>query len=112
MKKSTSILLSSLVALGMLSTAANAAGKIKKGQKGYLKTCKKCHGNGTKGAAMKSQDEWNDLFADGGAKIKALHKGDKSEKFFNGKKFKKLAPHLNAFLYEYANDSGNVPSCG
>ena len=27
-------------------------------------------------------------------------------------KFKKYAPHLKDFLYEYGNDSGNVPSCG
>lgn len=110
MKKSTSLLLSAIVALGMLSTTASA--EIKKGQKGYLKTCKKCHGNGTKGAAMQTQDEWAGLFADGGAGIKAKHKGTKAEKFFNSKKFKKYAPHLKDFLYQYGSDSGNVPSCG
>jgi cytochrome c2 len=113
MKKSTSILLSSLVALGMLSTAANASdASIKKGQKGYLKKCKKCHGNGTKGAAMKTQAEWKELFANGGAGMISVHKGTKGEKFFNGKKFKKLAPHLEKFLHEYGSDSGNTPSCG
>ncbi len=109
MKKRTSILLTALVVTGMFSTSAMA--DVKKGQKAYLKSCKKCHGNGTKGAAMKAQDEWEELFEDNAALIKEKHKGDKSEKFFNGKKFEKLAPHLKDFLYEYGNDSGNVPSC-
>ncbi len=112
MKKSTSIILSSLVVLGALSTAANADGSVKKGQRAYLKNCKKCHGNGTKGAVLKSQAGWNALFADDGAGIKAVHKGTKGEKFFGSKKFKKYAPHLRAFLHMYGSDSGNVPSCG
>ena len=110
MRKATSVLLSTLVAVAALSTTASA--DIKKGQKGYLKQCKKCHGNGTKGAAMKTQAQWASLFADGGAGMKAAHKGTKAEKYFNGKKFKKYAPHLKDFLYEYGSDSGNVPSCG
>ncbi len=110
MKKRTSLLLTALVALGMLSTAASA--DVKKGQKAYLKQCKKCHGNGTKGAAMKSQDEWEEAFEDDAKVMKEWHKGDKSEKYFNGSKFKKYAPHLKDFLFEYANASGNVPSCG
>ena len=117
MKKSTSVLLSAIVALGMLSTTASA--EIKKGQKGYLKTCKKCHGNGTKGAAMKTQDEWTALFENDAALIIKKHdeiadakEKKKASKFFHGKKFKKLAPHLKDFLYQYGSDSGNVPSCG
>ncbi len=110
MKKSTSILLSSLVALGMLSTTANA--DIAKGGKAYLKMCKKCHGNGAKGAAMHTQAEWEALFADDGEMIIKAHEGDKSEKLFNGKKYKKYSPHIKDFLFEYGSDSGNVPSCG
>ena len=93
-------------------TVASAEGDIKKGQKAYLKQCKKCHGNGTKGAAMKTQDEWEEAFEDDAAVFKEWHKGTKGEKYANGKKFQKYAPHLKAFLYEYASDSGNVPSCG
>jgi len=85
---------------------------VNKGQKAYLKECKKCHGNGTKGAAMKSQAEWEELFENDGQLIKDKHKADKSSTWFNGEKFKDLAPHLKDFLYEYGNDSGNVPSCG
>ncbi len=110
MKKSSTLLFSALVAMGMMSTSAFA--DIQKGQKYYLKNCKKCHGNGTKGAAMKTQDEWEEMFEDNNAMIKEVHKGDKSEAFFNGGKFEKIAPHLTDFLYEYGSDSGNVPSCG
>jgi len=110
MKKQTSVLMTIVVALGLMATTASA--DIKKGQKGYLKTCKKCHGNGTKGAAMQTQGAWEELFANEAALIKSKHQGTKGEKFFNGKKFKKLAPHLKDFLYQYGSDSGNVPSCG
>ena len=111
MKKSTSILLASVVALGMFASTANA--DIKKGQKAYLKQCKKCHGNGTKGAAMKTQEEWEEAFEDDAYIFIEWHEGSKAEKFVNSKKFqKKYAPHLKDFLYEYGSDSGNVPSCG
>ncbi len=110
MKKRTSLLLTALVALGMLSSTASA--DVKKGQKAYLKQCKKCHGNGTKGAAMKAQDEWEEAFEDDAEIFVEWHVGTDGEKYANGKKFKKYAPDLKDFLYEYANDSGNVPSCG
>ncbi len=110
MKMNTSVLMAVIVALGLMTTTASA--DIKKGQKGYLKTCKKCHGNGTKGASMQTQDGWTELFENGAAMIKAKHAGTKGEKFFNGKKFEKLAPHLKDFLFQYGSDSGNVPSCG
>jgi cytochrome c5 len=110
MKKSTSVLFSTLVLMGMFSASASA--DIKKGQKAYLKQCKKCHGNGTKGAAMKTQEEWEEAFEDDAALFKEWHKGTDGEKYANGKKFGKYAQDLKDFLYEYASDSGNVPSCG
>lgn len=109
LKRSTILLSSSLLVLFTTSTL-NA--DIKKGQRAYLKQCKKCHGNGTKGAAMKSQDEWEELFDENGKMIKAAHAGTKGELYINGTKFEKSAPDLKDFLYEYGNDSGNVPSCG
>ncbi len=110
MKKQTSVLMAAIVALGLMSTTASA--DIKKGQKGYLKTCKKCHGNGTKGASMQTQDGWTELFANDNKLIVEKHQGTKGQKFFGSKKFKKLAPHLKDFLFHYGSDSGNVPSCG
>jgi cytochrome c5 len=110
MKKSVSCFLATLVAVGMMSTAASA--DVNKGQKIYLKTCKNCHGSGTKGAAMNTQDGWDDLFAKGGEKIIKAHANDKSAAYFNGELFKKQSQDLRDFLFEYASDSGNVPSCG
>ena len=101
-----------LTALAFTALATSAQADIKKGQKGYLKKCKKCHGNGTKGAAMQTQDEWTELFEDEYSLIIEKHDDTKAAKYFGGKKFKKLAPHLKDFLFQYASDSGNVPSCG
>lgn len=108
--KSVSFFLAAAVVVGIMSTSASADDK--KGQKAYLKTCKNCHGNGTKGAAMHTQDEWEDLFANGGAKIIKAHANDKSAPYFNGEGFKSQAQDLRDFLFMYGNDSGNVPSCG
>ncbi len=114
MKKETSILMAAIVALGMISTTASA--EIRKGQSTYLKKCKRCHGNGTKGSAMKTQSEWTDLFANDGKKMIEIHMSDevddRGQKYFKGKRFKKKAPHLKDFLWQYGSDSGNVPSCG
>jgi len=110
MKKSISFFLAALIAVGAMSTTASADDK--KGQKAYLKSCKNCHGNGTKGAAMHTQDEWEDLFANGGAEIIKKHAGTKAEPYFNGDMFKGSAQDLRDFLFMYGSDSGNVPSCG
>ena len=96
-----------LLTIGSLSAEAD----IKKGQKAYLKQCKKCHGNGTKGAAMKTQEEWERAFNEDGKVFKQWHRGTKGEKYVHGKKFKKYAPHLKDFLHEYGSNSGNTPSC-
>lgn len=110
-KKATTAVITAMMALSLFSTAANA--DIKKGQKAYLKKCKRCHGNGTKGAAMKTQKEWEHAFENDARIFRAWHKDDKKAmKFIDSKKFKKLAPHLKDFLYEYGSDSGNIPSCG
>lgn len=88
---------------------------VKKGQKHYLKSFKsKFHMNGTKFAALHTQDEWTELFKnEGEGFIKAF-----TERFPNAqntlakpKVWKKLE-HVKDFAIEYANDSGNVPSCG
>jgi len=111
MKPRISFVLAACVAVATLTTTANA--DIKKGQKAYLKTCKKCHGNGTKGAAMKTQAQWAAAFENDARIFKQWHKNDpKANKFVHSKKFRKYAPHLKDFLYNYASDSGNVPSCG
>lgn len=84
---------------------------VKKGQKRYIKVCKECHSDGAKGAAMKTQDEWEALFSDDGEAIIQRHDKTGAKSFFNSPKFLKYAPHLKDFLYEYGSDSGNIPAC-
>ncbi|MCJ7766204.1 MAG: c-type cytochrome, partial [Thiovulaceae bacterium] len=63
-----------ITALLCVAFAVPASADIKKGQRAYLKQCKKCHGNGTKGAALKSQAEWAEAFADNAKVFKEWHK--------------------------------------
>ncbi len=99
------ILVSSLLALGLLSTAVYA--DVAKGQKLYSKKLKKpCGITGAKMASQHTQDEWENIMEEGNlsAEIKKIcpNVKDVNEKFI---------PHYYDFFYEYASDSGNVPSC-
>ncbi len=102
-----------ILALTML-TATISYADAAKGQKVYLKKFKsKFDMNGAKFAALHSQDEWEELFEDDAAGF--------IEEF--SERFPKVAPYLSNpktlkkimlikdFVIEYANDSGNVPSC-
>ncbi len=113
MKKILSILIASFLLVGVISSSALA--DAAKGQKYYLKFLKKKTGlNGAKFATQHTQDEWKDFFANDSEKFIAEYtkKYPKLEKFFKGKKFKsKYSKHIADFCIEYANDSGNVPSC-
>ena len=88
---------------------------VKKGQKLYLKTLKsKFHINGTKFAALHTQEEWTTLFAnEGEGFIKEFsERYPNSEKTLAKRNIWKKLQHVKDFAIEYANDSGNVPSCG
>lgn len=90
---------------------------VYKGQKAYVKKCRKCHGGGQKVAASKRMKEWKKLLnrKNKGIKLAKFHlenkKAKKSWKYFNSKKYRKRARHLKDFMVEYAKDSGNVPAC-
>jgi len=93
--------------MGISSLTAPLLADVKKGQKIYAKQLKpKCHGmTGSDFAAKHSQDEWEEIYDAGklGEEIsKICGENQLSEK---------LLPHIYDFAYEYANDSGNVPSC-
>jgi mono/diheme cytochrome c family protein len=109
MKTSHSFFLLATFTLGLLSTVASA--DIAKGQKWYSKNCKECHGNGTKGSAMKTQDEWTEMFEKDGELIIKKHVGTKAQDYFSGDKFKSQSKDLHDFLFEYGSDSGSVPAC-
>ena len=105
------ILVASL-ALGAMLCTTGAFASVEKGQKLYLKACKSCHGNGTKGAAMKTQAGWDKAFAnDAKALVDAHAKDPKAKPYFDGA-FKGHMNDIHDFLKEYGSDSGNVPSCG
>ena len=93
------------VALSLSATVASA--DVAKGQKLFSKKLKKaCGMTGAKMAGKHSQDEWEAL-KDGGKlvdEIKTICPDVKKVK-------EKFVPHYYDFFYEYANDSGNVPSC-
>ena len=92
-----------------------AEAAVYKGQKVYIKKCRKCHGGGLEVAASKKKKTWKKLMKKKGAGLAKLHldnkKAKKSWKYFESKKYKKRAKHLKDFLVEYAKDSGNVPAC-
>ncbi len=107
MNKLLKLAFASAVALSLTATVASA--DVTKGQKLYSKKLKKaCGVSGAKMAAKHSQDEWEEIGNGSGLadEIKSICPSVKDK----GLKSKFL-PHYYDFFYEYANDSGNVPSC-
>lgn len=87
------------------STAVFADGK--KGQKIIIKKLKSdCGFNGGELAKKHTQAEWKEIFEAGNlpSEIKAIcpQSKDLKESFY---------PHVYDFLFDYAVDSGKVPSC-
>ena len=105
MNKLLKLVLAGAIALAMSTTVASA--DVAKGQKLFSKKLKKaCGMSGAKMAAKHSQDEWEGLKDGLSDEIKKICPKIK------GKSLKsKYLGHYYDFFYEYANDSGNVPSC-
>ena len=112
-KKLLALMLSVFIMVGMVSTLASA--DVVKGQKIFQKKMKKAMSmKGAEFSAQHSQEEWKALFADDAAKFITEYsaKYPKLKKFLDSAKFKtKYMQHIKDFAVEYANDSGNVPSC-
>jgi hypothetical protein len=107
MSKLLKLALTAAVACSLTATVASA--DVTKGQKLFSKKLKKaCGFSGAKMAGKHSQDQWEAIQENGklADEIKTICPGvqDKSLK-------EKFIPHYYDFFYEYANDSGNVPSC-
>jgi hypothetical protein len=107
MKKVSKILIGCLLITGITSSSlmADAA----KGQKLYIKKLKKsCGIPGGIMAQKHTQDEWKELKENNSItkELKTICPNipEKSLK-------SKYIPHYYDFFYEFANDSGNVPSC-
>ncbi|WP_200763699.1 cytochrome C [Nitrosophilus alvini] len=107
MRKIAGIILTAILMTGFVSTVAFA--DVAKGQKLYQKKLKKpCGMTGAKFAAMHTQDEWEEIKESGKFK-EEIHKICPKVKPESIKE--KWIQHLYDFVYEYASDSGNVPSC-
>jgi len=104
MNKITKMAVVALLGLAVFSTTASA--DVKKGQKLYMKKMKAvCGFTGAKFAAKHTQDEWEAI-------NEAGKFAEEAAKICPGVKLKeKYIPHIYDFSYEYASDSGNVPSC-
>ncbi len=96
-----------MIASLVLFVSVSAQADEKKGQKIIIKKLKKdCGMNGAELAKKHTQDEWKEI-NDGGnlpAEIKKICPDSKPLK-------EKYYPHVYDFLFNYAIDSGNVPSC-
>jgi hypothetical protein len=104
MTKFSKLALAALFAFAVMGTTASA--DVAKGQKLYSKKLKgACGFSGAKFAAKHTQDQWEE--------IKNAGKfGDEVKKLCPKAKFKdKWTNDIYDFSYEYASDSGNVPSC-
>ncbi len=104
------ILVVALIFLGANTLYADAA----KGQKVYLKKFKSHFDmNGAKFAALHSQDEWEELFEDNaeGFIKEFSERFPKAAPYLSNPKTLKKIMLIQDFVIEYANDSGNVPSC-
>jgi len=103
-----------VLSLAVLSLGS-AEAAVYKGQKVYIKKCRKCHGGGLEVAASKKKKSWRKLMKNKGEGLANLHlnndKAKDSQKYFKSKKYRKRAKHLRDFMVEYAKDSGNVPAC-
>jgi len=104
--RKTSVLLAFLMTIGMVSMLEASPSK---GQKIFVKKMKDgCGFAGDKFAVKHTQTEWEEIYNNGTFK-------EEMKKIcpnLNTSKIKdKWLKHLYDFSYEYASDSGNVPSC-
>jgi len=106
MNKITKLAVAALLGMAVLSTVATA--DVKKGQKIYLKKLKaSCGFTGAKFAHKHTQDEWEAIKEAGKFGAEAVKICPKAA----GKLKSKYENDVYDFSYEYASDSGNVPSC-
>jgi len=106
MTKIAKVALTALFSVAILGTTASA--DVNKGKKIYSKKLKgACGFTGAKFTASHTQDEWEEFKEAGkfGDEIKKLC--PKAAKGYKDK----WTNDLYDFAYEYASDSGNVPSC-
>jgi hypothetical protein len=106
MKLFKAIITGSLV-LGITATSLSA--DAVKGQKLFTKLLKgPCDMNGAKFAAKHSQNEWKEIKASGKFEAEVIKICPNVKA---GILSESVQEHIIDFSIEFANDSGNVPSC-
>ncbi|MEY3002245.1 MAG: hypothetical protein RLZZ428_620 [Pseudomonadota bacterium] len=105
MKHITKLALAALLGTALLTSTVSADAKA--GQRTYLKKLKApCGFNGVKFAAKHTQDEW-EAIKEGGKMMEEIQTICPKAKELKEKDVNAIYD----FSYEYASDSGNVPSC-
>ena len=103
-----------LISLSVLTVLTSEA-RVYKGQKEYIKNCKKCHNNGQEIAHSKQISAWKKMMQNRGELLAKAHfenpKAKKSWKYFKSDRYNKKSRDLKDFFVEYAEDSGNIPAC-
>jgi len=105
MTKFSKLALAALFAFAVMGTTASA--DVAKGQKLYSKKLKgACGMTGAKFAGKHTQDQWKEI-KDAGKMVDEVKTICPKAKSFKDK----WSNDVFDFSYEYASDSGNVPSC-
>lgn len=107
MNKMMKFALAAMLILGLGATTASA--DVRKGQQLFTKKLKDpCGMTGAALAGKHAQYEWEEIKEDGklAEEIKKLCPNVKDSDLKDS-----FLEHYYDFFYEYANDSGNVPSC-
>jgi len=105
MTKFSKLALAALFAFAVMGTTATA--DVAKGQKLYSKKLKgACGMTGAKFAGKHTQDQWKEIKDAGKMSDEVKKLCPKATGFKD-----KWSDNIYDFSYEYASDSGNVPSC-
>ncbi|SHO81303.1 hypothetical protein MNB_SV-15-869 [hydrothermal vent metagenome] len=105
MTKFTKLALTALFTFAVVGTTASADSN--KGKKLYIKKLRAdCGISGSKFAAKHTQDDW-EAIKEAGKMVDEVKKLCPKATNFKAK----YIPDLYDFVYEFASDSGNVPSC-
>jgi len=105
MTKFSKLALAALFAFAVMGTTATA--DVAKGQKLYSKKLKgACGMTGAKFAGKHTQDQWKEIKDAGKMSDEVKKICPKATSFKD-----KWSDNIYDFSYEYASDSGNVPSC-
>lgn len=102
-----SLIKSLVFVLSAFFVVINANADVGKGQKVIIKKLKQdCGFDGSVLAHKHTQDDWESIFKSGGLQNELTKLCPKSKPLKEN-----YLPHVYDFLYNFAIDSGNVPSC-